>query len=423
MIEKIRIMKIREYCVNNEKSRALIAFKDSNDNNIDSLLNDLIHKDDATIAAIGHSIIVRFVSGSILHCVDCKHAMDNILSSEYDRITLYKPFNFTDVELNLIQNRLIDRGNKEHLILDEDDISMLGKTVLASEFENLESNKISIIDRLTILFTGKSKNENMLYGALIRSDGALNECETLIKSKTAAHFETHQNLLHERQMRSELQDDFDNVNRVNGENSVAIVEIQKHRNELEALYNEAGERVNTIGHAMYEKDHEINKLGQELQDSMKEKATEIIGLQADVNKARSDRNDIQYQCDDLDLEVTSLKKQAAQSKRRATIAEKKANELQLVIVDVEDADIVDISKKVHELNSQLEASSHVVAQKDKAMNRLTAQLKEAKADTEGYKSAMEEAFFDKSDTNLIDESGENNERKTEAEKQKEPTTF
>ena len=398
-------MKIREYCVNNEKSRALIAFKDSNDNNIDSLLNDLIHKDDATIAAIGHSIIVRFVSGSILHCVDCKHAMDNILSSEYDRITLYKPFNFTDVELNLIQNRLIDRGNKEHLILDEDDISMLGKTVLASEFENLESNKISIIDRLTILFTGKSKNENMLYGALIRSDGALNECETLIKSKTAAHFETHQNLLHERQMRSELQDDFDNVNRVNGENSVAIVEIQKHRNELEALYNEAGERVNTIGHAMYEKDHEINKLGQELKDCM------------------ANYNTLQYQCDDLDLEVTSLKKQAAQSKRRATIAEKKANELQLVIVDVEDADIVDISKKVHELNSQLEASSHVVAQKDKAMNRLTAQLKEAKADTEGYKSAMEEAFFDKSDTNLIDESGENNERKTEAEKQKEPTTF
>ena len=405
MIEKTRIMKIREYCVNNEKSRALIAFKDSNDNNIDSLLNDLIHKDDATIAAIGHSIIVRFVSGSILYCVDCKHAMDNILSSEYDRITLYKPFNFTDVELNLIQNRLIDRGNKEHLILDEDDISMLGKTVLASEFENLESNKISIIDRLTILFTGKSKNENMLYGALIRSDGALNECETLIKSKTAAHFETHQNLLHERQMRSELQDDFDNVNRVNGENSVAIVEIQKHRNELEALYNEAGERVNTIGHAMYEKDHEINKLGEELKDCM------------------ANYNTLQDQCDDLDLEVTSLKKQAAQSKRRATIAEKKANELQLVIVDVEDADIVDISKKVHELNSQLEASSHVVAQKDKAMNRLTAQLKEAKADTEGYKSAMEEAFFDKSDTNLIDESGENNERKTEAEKQKEPTTF
>ena len=405
MIEKIRIMKIREYCVNNEKSRALIAFKDSFDNNIDSLLNDLIHKDDATITATGHSIIVKFVSGSILHCVDCKHAMDNILSSEYDRITLYKPFNFTDVELNLIQNRLIDRGNKEHLILDEDDISMLGKTVLASEFENLESNKISIIDRLTILFTGKSKNENMLYGALIRSDGALNECETLIKSKTAAHFETHQNLLHERQMRSELQDDFDNVNRVNGENSVAIVEIQKHRNELEALYNEAGERVNTIGHAMYEKDHEINKLGQELKDCM------------------ANYNTLQDQCDDLDLEVTSLKKQAAQSKRRATIAEKKANELQLVIVDVEDADIVDISKKVHELNSQLEASSHVVAQKDKAMNRLTAQLKEAKADTEGYKSAMEEAFFDKSDTNLIDESGENNERKTEAEKQKEPTTF
>ena len=405
MIEKTRIMKIREYCVNNEKSRALIAFKDSNDNNIDSLLNDLIHKDDATIAAIGHSIIVRFVSGSILYCVDCKHAMDNILSSEYDRITLYKPFNFTDVELNLIQNRLIDRGNKEHLILDEDDISMLGKTVLASEFENLESNKISIIDRLTILFTGKSKNENMLYGALIRSDGALNECEVLIKSKTAAHFETHQSLLHERQMRSELQDDFDNVNRVNGENSVAIVEIQKHRNELEALYNEAGERVNTIGHAMYEKDHEINKLGQELKDCM------------------ANYNTLQDQCDDLDLEVTSLKKQAAQSKRRATIAEKKANELQLVIVDVEDADIVDISKKVHELNSQLEASSHVIAQKDKATNRLTAQLKEAKAETEGYKSAMEEAFFDKSDTNLIDESGENNERKTEAEKQKEPTTF
>ena len=375
MIEKTRIMKIREYCVNNEKSRALIAFKDSNDNNIDSLLNDLIHKDDATITATGHSIIVRFVSGSILHCVDCHHAMENILSSEYDRITLYKPFNFTDVELNLIQNRLIDRGNKDHLILDEDDISMLGKTVLAREFENLESNKISIIDRLTILFTGKSKNENMLYGALIRSDGALNECETLIKSKTAAHFETHQNLLHERQMRSELQDDFDNVNRVNGENSVAIVEIQKHRNELEALYNEAGERVNTIGHAMYEKDHEINKLGEELKDSMKE-----------LSDAKADRSTIQYQCDDLDLEVNSLKKQAAQSKRRATIAEKKANELQLVIVDVEDADIVDICKKVHELNSQLEASSHVVAQKDNAMNRLTAQLQEAKADTEGYKN-------------------------------------
>ena len=53
------------------------------------------------------------------------------------------------------------------------------------------------------------------------------------------------------------------------------------------------------------------------------------------------------------------------------------------------------------------------------MNRLTAQLKEAKADTEGYKNAMEEAFYDKSDTNLE----ENNERKTEAEKQKEPTTF
>ena len=374
-------MKIREYCVNNEKSRALIAFKDSNDNNIDSLLNDLIHKDDATIAAIGHSIIVTFVSGSILHCVDCHHAMDNILSSEYDRITLYKPFNFTGVELNLIQNRLIDRGNKEHLILDEDDISMLGKTVLASEFENLESNKLSIIDRLKILFTGKSNNEEMLYASLIRSECAGHECEVLIKSKTAAHFETHQDLLHERQMRSELQSDFNNVNSSNGEKSAAIARLQKERNELEVLYDEAGERVNTIGHAMYEKDHEINKLGQELKDCM------------------ANYNTLQDQCDDLDLEVTSLKKQAAQSKRRATIAENKTEHLKLSIEESESSDIVSISADLVEVRHQLEASSHVIAQKDKATNRLTAQLKEAKVETEGYKNAMEEAFYDKSGTN------------------------
>ena len=349
MIEQDRINKVIKHCVDNDKQRALIVYKNPDDRDIGILFDKCCRENDCKYnfeRVGGRNVkVIRHESGSILWLM-CADNLDTILVSEYDIITLYRPEDFTKNESWMIQRRLIRRKSENFIADSEDRIRIAFNDPEHDQYivKSYTSNwrKIGLWERIRIFFTATSKREYELTRDNLEAERINAELVILLKSASTTNTVLQNEHEYLKKNRDELQDDFNNINNENGNITKVVEMITLDSEAWEGRYNKALIEGNRY-------------------------AERVVKLQKEVSEVLEHSESVEDQLDKSKDQLAKAKNEAKQAKRIATIAKSKATKLQDVINITDEADL---SERLNDARNKIVKFEGQIAAKDSDIIRI-----------------------------------------------------
>ena len=331
--EKERIENIRDFCLHRDGMTACVIYKRQCGRILANIVIPDHHEEVDISRGNGLPFEVQFNNGSILRFISGENS-DYLLATEYNAIAVMFPSeDFSKDELHYFKRRSClnvfnERDGKGEFFVSSDEfVEASNEVVLDCKIEYNPRRKISLWERIKILFIGHSDKESKLRDDLF-------------------HRSMQCNMLHEK------------YDTLHDSGADSHLNLGNQIIELSSKLESANLKVGSITEKLSQSSEAICSWKSKYEDAIKRVAIERNGT--------SDRIDhiecLEEQCKKLKVElethrydmsnIVTLKQERAQARRKATTLE----------------------KKVQKLNDEVEAAASVISQKDAQMDRMKKEI-------------------------------------------------